>query len=271
MRIAFWSTLAVLGVCGVLAAASWTRAERPIPHAASSPLASGQERAPVIVELFSSEGCSSCPPADEYLAELDRAQSVAGVNAIALEQHVDYWDQLGWRDPYGSHETSLRQRVYSTVLPDHRLFTPELVVDGSALISPYDPGQAVRTLQQAAAQPKARVAIHMDGGRAIVDVGALPVLPASEHARLMLALTERGLRTKATSGENAGQQLAHGPIVRRLAPLAVVDSKGAHAETAIELDPSWKPAALRVVAFVQLSASGAIIGADAVPFSKRGS
>src|SRR5689334_6659208 len=141
MRIAWWTALTVFLGSGVFALAGWAGAQGRGRARAARPTA---ERTPVVVELFSSEGCSSCPPADEYLAELDRAQSVAGVEVIALEQHVDYWDDLGWRDPYGSPENSQRQRAYSTVLPDHRVFTPELVVDGSQLISPYEPDEAER-------------------------------------------------------------------------------------------------------------------------------
>lgn len=185
---------------------------------------------------------------------------------IALEQHVDYWDDLGWRDPYGSHENSLRQRAYSTVLPDHRVFTPELVVDGSQLISPHETAEAARALQQAAARPKASVKVRVVQGKAIIDVGPLAKLPPGEHARVVLALTERGLRSDVKSGENAGKRLAHAPIVRKLGPLAEARSDGTHADTAITLDPSWKPGALRVVAFVQLTERGAIIGAGSAPF-----
>jgi hypothetical protein len=267
MRKAQWLAVAVLGGSSVLALAAWAHATpKTRPTAGQARIAAGP-RVPVVVELFSSEGCSSCPPVDEYLAELDRTQSVAGVEVIALEQHVDYWDDLGWRDPFGSKENSLRQRAYSTVLADHRVFTPEMVVDGSQLISAYEADGAVRALQQAAAQPKARVSVRVEQGRAIVDVAPLPPLPANEHARVVLALTERGLRTQVKSGENAGKKLAHAPIVRKLAPLAVAEVQGTHAETTIALEPVWKPSALRVVAFVQLTDTGAIIGAASAQFS----
>jgi len=243
--------LAVLVVGGVLVS---RRSESAPPVATSS-------RIPVVVELFSSEGCSSCPAADAYLDALDRAQPIEGVTVIAFEEHVDYWDRLGWRDPFGSPTFSARQQDYARVLADHQVFTPEIVFDGHQVMPGGDEDAARALLQRAAREPKARLTLQRDGARVTVDVTDAPASSADDPAEAWLAITESGLATDVRAGENAGRHLVHAPIVRRLRSLGRVSGGNLHVETALDPDPTWKASALRTAVFVQLARTRRVIGA----------
>jgi hypothetical protein len=219
---------------------------------------------PVVVELFSSEGCRSCPPADQYLATLDRTQSVDGVAALVLEEHVDYWDDLGWADPFAQAQFDTRQRQYAGALPDHRVYTPEIVIDGHALVEHGDEEQAARDMQASAAEERAHVSVSRDGDRVEVDVRDAPPPSGQGVAQeVWLAVTESGLQSEVASGENAGRRLAHAPIVRALRRLGVVEGGAFRTEAPLDARFSWKPRALRVVVFVQDAATRGIVGAGA--------
>jgi hypothetical protein len=218
-------------------------------------------RVPVIVELFSSEGCSSCPPADAYVAALDRTQPVDGAAVIALEEHVDYWDRLGWRDPFGSPAFSDRQSEYARVLADHHVFTPEIVFDGHLVMPGGDEDAARAMMQRSAREPKAHVTLKREGTRLDVQITDVPRASSDDAAEVWLAITESGLATDVPAGENAGRRLAHAPVVRRLRSLGRVVGGAFRGDATLESEPSWKPGALRAVVFVQLHASRAIVGA----------
>jgi hypothetical protein len=257
-------TKVVLGcLAAVVAGGGWLLESRADSAAASAPGAVGA-RVPVILELFSSEGCSSCPPADAFVAALDRAQSVDGVTVIALEEHVDYWDRLGWRDPFGSPAFSDRQNDYARVLADHHVFTPEIVLDGHLVVPGGDEDAARALMQRTARDPKAHIALKRDGARASIDVSEVPKTTgasADDSAEVWLAITESGLATDVRAGENSGRRLAHAPVVRRLRSLGRAAAGAFHADAPLEIDPAWNPRALHVVVFVQLAKSRKIIGA----------
>src|SRR3984893_14276718 len=118
-------------------------------------------RAPVLLELFTSEGCSSCPPADALLARLEEQQPVAGADIIALEEHVDYWDHQGWVDPFSSGQWTQRQQDYASGFGTHSVYTPELVVNGRSGFVGSHEGDAYRAVAGAAAQPRTAISVTL--------------------------------------------------------------------------------------------------------------
>jgi hypothetical protein len=215
---------------------------------------------PVVVELFSSEGCSSCPPADAYLARIDQAQPIEGVSVIALEEHVDYWDDLGWRDPFAQPAFGPRQRQYATVLNDHRVFTPEIVIDGRT-VGDGDLAQTSRDMQADRREPRAHVVLERKGNTVSIDVRDVPRSGNDDAAEVWIAVTESGLSTRVERGENAGRILTHAPVVRMLQRVGLVAAGSFHSETPLALDSAWRPDALRISAFVQRVRSREIVGA----------
>ena len=249
----------VVGVIVLALAAAKLHAAHPPSPAPAAPLGA----TPVIVELFSSEGCSSCPPADAYLAELDRAQPIDGVSVIALQEHVDYWDDLGWRDPFAQASFGPRQRQYASVLTDHRVYTPEIVIDGHATVD-GDVHQAARDMQAARREARAHVTLERKGNAVHVEVRDVPVATGDDAAEVWLAITESGLSTRVERGENAGRLLTHAPVVRALREVGRVTQGTLVVDAPLELDPSWNHTTLRVVAFVQRVRTRRIVGASGI-------
>src|SRR5260370_28656500 len=131
------------------------------PQSAAGTATSASVRVPVVLELFTSEGCSSCPPADALLAKLEEQQPVAGAEIIALEEHVDYWDHEGWIDPFSSGQWTQRQQVYAAGFADHGVYTPELVVDGRTGSVGSHQSHAYRAIASAVSQPRTDISVSL--------------------------------------------------------------------------------------------------------------
>lgn len=226
---------------------------------------SAPKTVPVVVELFTSEGCSSCPPADALLARLLEPRSVPGAEVIALSEHVDYWNRLGWTDPYSSKEFSERQSRYAGARGTTNIYTPQMVVDGRAEFVGSDARRAREEIAKAARERKAEVDLSRDGRASPlrVRVATLPSLERGDMAEVLLAIVEDGLTSDIRRGENAGRRLSHVGVVRRLETLGVISGSPPAFERRVEVaaDPAWKPGRLRAVAFVQERASRRILGA----------
>ncbi len=232
-------------------------------------VATATPRTPVLVELFTSEGCSSCPPADEALAGLARTQPVEGVELIALGFHVDYWDYLGWKDPYASPQHSARQRRYALDGDDNRVYTPQMVVDGErSFVGSDDEARA----QAAAAARRPKVPLHLTTrveGSAVIVTVRMDSAPA-RGLELWAVLAEDGLSSEVKRGENAGRKLAHAAVVRALATLPApraVDG-GFVTEARLKLGSGWKRERLRAVAVLQ-APGGAVRGVGATALALR--
>lgn len=238
---------------------------------------SAPTRTPVIVELFTSEGCSSCPPADTLLTQLEKNQPVSGADIIALDEHVDYWNHGGWADRFSSRQFSARQSGYSAALGLDNVYTPQMIVDGRAQFNGSDDAQARAAIARAAKQPKAQVNIEYssvtdapstpDTTNLIVHVSRLPASAKSDPAEVWLAVTEDGLSSSIGGGENAGRHLQHAAVVRQLMALGTVSNDAFNAPISVKLPPGAKRANAHVVVFVQEKNSWRIVGAAEVPFA----
>ena len=229
------------------------------------------ERHPVVLELFTSEGCSSCPPADALLARLEEQQPFPDAEIIALEEHVDYWDHQGWVDPFSSEQWTLRQQSYASVLTDHGVYTPELVVNGRTGFVGSHEADARQAIVIAATQPF--IAVQMEPAKSEkrdhvaynLTIGASSSRLQADVAEVWLAITERGLHSAVTRGENAGEHLHHASVARWLHKVGTADRGSANpafsSRVEAKLDSAWNRGNLRALAFVQEKRSRQIIGA----------
>jgi hypothetical protein len=227
-------------------------------------------RTPVLVELFTSEGCSDCPPADTVLARLVGEQPIAGAEVIALGEHVDYWDQLGWKDRFSSAALTNRQQTYGSHFNLDSVYTPQLVVDGRAQLVGSDAVAARRAIERAAAAAHASVTLRIDAesDRAItvvVNVAGVPRAGRGDRADVQVAITEDAVVSEVKRGENHGRTLTHAAVVRSLTTIGQVAADGAATGRAeIALGADWRRDRLKTVAFVQEQRGRAILGSAVV-------
>jgi len=218
--------------------------------------------AAVLVELFTSEGCSSCPPADAVLARLHREQPVPGVQLIVLSEHVDYWNSLGWKDPFSAALFSDRQGQYSG-----HIYTPQAVVDGRADVLGSDERAIVRAVTAAGREPHGTLRLTATPSGVRIAVTGLS---GHSDAEVMVAVVEDGLVSQVERGENAGRTLAHTAVVRALQRGGTIPAVADHwtNEVPVSLDGSWRRP--RVVAFVQDARSRRILAAGVLEEERYG-
>jgi hypothetical protein len=233
----------------------------------AKPSESGPPRKAVVVELFTSEGCSSCPPADALLGRLRQDLSAKNIQVIPLGFHVDYWNSLGWKDRFSSADFTHRQEQYARALKVDGPYTPEMVVDGATEFVGNDAGRAQRVVSQQASQAEtATVRVSAAVEQLTVQVKA----PASSgDALVMLAITEDNLTTQVGSGENGGRTLHHAAVVRELRQLGKLHEGSYETTAQLKLDKEWKSQDLRAVVFVQNGPSGKIEGAASVALTDQ--
>jgi hypothetical protein len=261
-RLAGGLTLASLSLLGAMVLIR--------PPAQASPRTPGTARIPVVVELFTSEGCSSCPPADALLARLAEEPLDGNVQLIALEEHVDYWNDLGWADPFSSRDWTSRQNVYSGALGNGNPYTPQMVVDGAVEFVGSHRQKARQAILEAAGKTKIPVTLEQGNankagtGSFSVKVGKLQGTAKRDTAEVWLAVTETGLHSAVTRGENAGENLHHAAVVRSMRKIGEAQADGETAfagDASVPLQREWKRENLRAVLFVQEKKSRRILGA----------
>jgi hypothetical protein len=216
----------------------------------------------VLAELFTSEGCNSCPPADFLLELLSREQPVDGAYVVALSEHVTYWDHQGWKDPFGSPRFTDRQNMYGFRFKLDGVFTPQLVIDGSAHVVGSDAAQVRAALAAAARTAKPRLTVEVAlSDRGLTASASGPGLAAgvSEGAELLWAVTEDNLVVDVKRGENAKRTLRHSGVVRSLVTTKIDSALERMTSGVVPFRSQWKRDHLRVVAFVQSSSTKRVL------------
>lgn len=232
----------------------------------AAPAAGDDALTPVIVELFTSQGCSSCPPADDLLRSLERNQPVAGARVIVLSEHVDYWNRLGWQDPYSSGQFSSRQRVYVEALGGEHMYTPMMVVDGRTAFVGSRPITAREAIVAARKAPKAKLTIEATGvaeGTIRIDGSVEHLPPTTEAPDVWAAVTQSPITTEVTRGENAARTLTHTGVVRSLTWLGSLSGPARASypvEGRVRVRSTWQREHLRLVVFLQEPKGRRIVG-----------
>jgi hypothetical protein len=253
-------TLRAFAVAAALLVAAFTFI--PVPCTAQT---SPPDRTPVLVELFTSEGCSSCPPADALLAKLDHDQPVDGAQIIVLGEHVDYWDHLGWHDRFSSHLYTDRQKQYSVRLRVDDIYTPQMIVDGTDQFLGSDAPHAQRAIQHAAQTSKVKLTLSrptVDGQKVSASVSIPAPTTSKSQGDLYAALVDPTDTTEVHSGENGGHRLQHVNVVRSLQRVGSLKDLGAGPVSfSLNAPGDAKPGEMQVVVFAQKKDQGAVLGA----------
>lgn len=243
----------------------WCKSAFWLAALTSVPIAIAQSATPVVVELFTSEGCSSCPPADLVLQRLEAGVGVPGAYVIALGEHVTYWDRLGWKDRFSADVFTKRQEDYTWQFRTDSAYTPQMIVNGQAEFVGSDEQRARREILKAAQGPTAKVDLGIAGG--LVNINATGLPAGAKDADVLLAITESHLDTDVQHGENSGRKLRHTGVVRSLANVGRIDNPkdgNYAAQVHYRLDPTWKAENLKLVVFLQSRRTKRIWGAGAI-------
>ena len=208
----------------------------------------------VLAELFTSEGCSSCPPADHLLETLLKEQPISGVYVVPLSEHVTYWDHQGWKDPFGSEQFTNRQKAYGSGFNLDSIYTPQLVIDGVTEAVGSDERTIRKLLLNAAKTPKPRLIVEASlkpDGTVTASVSGAGMAVSASDAELWWAITEDNLVVDVRRGENASRTLRHSGVVRRLSADTAFKPGGPAALMMLHYPSTLKRENLRVVAFLQ--------------------
>jgi len=245
VRFSFWIGLAAGAAWGLAGPADRTPAERQ----------------PVLVELFTSEGCSSCPPADALLESLDRSQPVPGAQIVVLSEHVDYWNHIGWTDPYSSPAFSARQEAYARRFRTQGPYTPQMVVDGRTEFVGSDGRAAESAIRSMIRHSKAAIRIGESEGVATIEIEPLPPGTARKAAVFAAYAIDAGTQD-VVRGENKGRRLHHVAIAKKLTQIGAVDDRREF-KTKLPLERG-----VRLIVFVQEPGNGTVWAVAMHPASR---
>ncbi|HXM22459.1 MAG TPA: DUF1223 domain-containing protein [Terriglobales bacterium] len=263
----------VVSVAVVLSIGAWVLAFAPQPLRGSD--AASDVCIPVLVELFTSEGCSSCPPADRFLQTLD-GQPVQGAEMIVLSEHVDYWNHIGWKDPYSDSFYSQRQSAYAKRFGLDSVYTPQMVVDGTSEFVGSNSELADKAFRRALGVAKLRVhlsSVSADASNTLhahLEIGVLDASFGSREAGVYFAVALNHAESQVSAGENSGHRLAHVSVVKSLTEIGALKQGQALAQDVqLKLEPGPDSRNLRLIAFVQEPRQGRVLGAASMLVSAQ--
>lgn len=270
MRVRIRKTLRRAAVLGLAAAALGAASPASGPDPATTPAAEAGAGHVVLVELFTSQGCSTCPPADRLLTSL--AEESAG-RVVTLAFHVDFWNSAGWTDPFSAKSWTERQVAYGRRFGLTEIYTPQAVVDGGVELVGSDATRLRAAIQAAAARPGGQIAFDLKPSGSRVEVGIGVTLPESLRGQaldLYVAVFETGLVTAVGRGENGGRTLHDDYVVRSLERVGRVPVSGSlqtRQSASVTLSKDWNPARLGVAVFLQDPKTLEVRGASAKPLA----
>ena len=223
------------------------------------------DHVPVLVELFTSEGCDSCPPADAVLMRLAEVRQVSGADVIVMSEHVDYWNYLGWKDPFSSRQFTDRQEEYARALGSGNTYTPQMIIDGRYDVLGSNSREVQDTISKAARSEKPTLTAEARANGGSVEVRVTGAM-SREPANYYVAITENNLSNQVSRGENKGRTLRHVAVVRKLTLIGRSKANEAFtAATTVPLTNEWKRPDLRVIVFAQSGKSDAILSLSELP------
>jgi hypothetical protein len=220
---------------------------------------------PIVIELFTSEGCSSCPPADALLGQLSQQRTGHAVDLVLLGEHVEYWDGQGWKDRFSAPVFTQRQYDYVHYLHLATAYTPQVVVDGHLQASGGNASALQQLIAEAAETAKpSKVSLQLlSPDKLQVNVSA----PPGPKWQVLFAITEDNLTTNVRGGENKNRVLTHSAVVRELHSLGSTSDGHFEKTFAFKTKSDWKPQDLRAIVLVQEQSTGQIQGAATIPLA----
>ena len=249
----------LIAKAGLLASSLWL-SSLTAPAAAQEPArgpVAGQVGIRAVLELYTSQGCSSCPPADALLQSYTARKDV-----VALTLPVDYWDYLGWKDTLASPKFSDRQRLYAKRRGDGRIYTPQVVINGETHVvgsSARDIDQAIAAAEAGFVRSSIPIQVRLEKGQLVIDTGNAPEGSAVKDANVWLAAIQREVEIPVRSGENRGRTLKFYNVVRELTPIGMWNGKAATIR--LDRDAIAQPGVESFAVLLQSGKAGPIVGA----------
>jgi hypothetical protein len=263
-------TVGAFAVAGCLSQAASSESPAPSESDAAKPMVAAGDNV-VVLELFTSQGCSSCPAADQLLTKLSQDPNLSG-RVVPLAFHVDYWNYIGWSDPFSSPAWTQRQNVYEKALRNDQLYTPQLVIQGTSHVTGSDEGGALREIANAMnAERTAKIfisGVNVEEDTLRSSASVEMVASIRSDLKLYAALFENALVTPIKRGENNGRTLRNDFVVRGFSEIGEVTPKSGstrEAPVSFDLDPKWNRENLGVAIVLQDPKTMRIYGATVRP------